>query len=142
MCILRVIRISPLSLNEEGGQLEGFEFVKEYFRDKIELVGDISQIELISIENERVIVRVSYRFLTELDLLDLEELQLTLIDLIDRYAYSAYGRTSIELLRMKLLQDRRGLMMELRVKVPHGLRALDAINAVLIDRLRGILAKA
>jgi len=43
---------------------------------------------------------------------------------------------------MKLLQDRRGLMMELRVKVPHGLRALDAINAVLIDRLRGILAKA
>jgi len=122
--------------------LEGFEFVKEYFRDKIELVGDISQIELISIENERVIVRVSYRFLTELDLLDLEELQLTLIDLIDRYAYSAYGRTSIELLRMKLLQDRRGLMMELRVKVPHGLRALDAINAVLIDRLRAILAKA
>ena len=122
--------------------MEGFEFVKEYFRDKIELVGDISQIELISIENERVIVRVSYRFLTELDLLDLEELQLTLIDLIDRYAYSAYGRTSIELLRMKLLQDRRGLMMELRVKVPHGLRALDAINAVLIDRLRGILAKA
>ena len=122
--------------------MEGFEFVKEYFRDKIELVGDISQIELISIENERVIVRVSYRFLTEPDLLDLEELQLTLIDLIDRYAYSAYGRTSIELLRMKLLQDRRGLMMELRVKVPHGLRALDAINAVLIDRLRGILAKA
>ena len=122
--------------------MEGFEFVKEYFRDKIELVGDISQIELISIENERVIVRVSYRFLTEPDLLDLEELQLTLIDLIDRYAYSAYGRTSIELLRMKLLQDRRGLMMELRVKVPHGLRALDAINAVLIDRLKGILAKA
>ena len=122
--------------------MEGFEFVKEYFRDKIELVGDISQIELISIENERVIVRVSYRFLTKLDLLDLEELQLTLIDLIDRYAYSTYGRTSIELLRMKLLQDRRGLVMELSVKVPHGLRALDAINAVLIDRLRGILAKA
>ncbi len=113
------------------------EFIAEYFKGRWELMGGLSRIELGRREDSWIHIVMQYKLAHRLRDDVKDEIGLTLVDLIERYG-SRTNERFLELLDMIFDDERRILTMIFKVHVPFGLRALDVINAILVEMFENL----
>ncbi|RLF23351.1 MAG: hypothetical protein DRN15_06490 [Thermoprotei archaeon] len=116
-------------------------FIEEYFKGKLELVGDICDVKILKVEDEWMEIELEYYAVRPLEDYDKDQVGLTITDLIEKYGRlpSTAPSPCLELLDLIFGNGDRKVKIRLRVRIPYGLRVLDAINALFIDRMSNIL---